>query len=72
MDCCSIYNRHHAYLRIGNAEKAAEDFNEAKELDQKLTEDSHPRFLFPMPVLIRQSDIYLCPAFHGWEVDLSP
>lgn len=68
----AFYNRHNAYLKIDNAEKAAEDFNEAKELDPELTKDSRPRFLFPMPVLVRQPDIYLCPALHSWEVDLSP
>ena len=68
----AFYNRHNVYLKIDNAEKAAEDFNEAKELDPELTKDSRPRFLFPLPVLVRQPDIYLCPALHNWEVDLSP
>ncbi len=64
--------RGHSYAKISEYEKSITDFNEAKELDQKLTEDSYPRFLFPMPVLIRQPDIYLCPALHSWEVDLLP
>ena len=68
----AFYNRHNSYSKIGNTEKANEDFNKAKELDPELTEDSRPRFLFPMPVLVRQPDIYLCPALHSWEVDLSP
>ena len=65
-------NRREAHLKIGKADEAAEDLNEAKELSPELTEDSRPHFLFPMPVLVRQPDIYLYPALHGWEVDLSP
>lgn len=68
----AFYNRHNAYLKVGNPEKATEDFSKAKELDPESTEDSSPRFLFPIMPVIRQPDVYLSPALHGWEVDLSP
>ena len=68
----AFYNRQNAYLKVSNPEKAAEDFNKAKELDPELTEDSHSCFVLPMMVLVRKPDIYLNPALHSWEVDLSP
>ena len=68
----AIYNRRSTFLKIGNTEEAAKDFTEIKELDQELSEDSHPHFLFSMPMVIRQSDIYLCAALHDWEIDLTP
>ena len=64
-------NRRKAYLKIGNSEKAAEDFNEAKKLNPELVETSLPRFLFSTTMVIREPDIYLNPALHDWEVDLS-
>lgn len=68
----AFYNRYSVYLEMGNTEKAIDDFNEVKELDPKLVENSSPNFLFSMEMMICDPDMYLYPPLHGWEVDLSP
>ena len=68
----AFYNRYSVYLKMDNTEKANEDFNEVKELDPELAEDSSPRFLFSMEMVPRDPNMYLYPLLHGWEVDLSP
>ena len=68
----ALYNRYDAYLKTGNNGKADEDFNELKELEPELTENSPPPpFLFSMKMVNRIPDIYLPSSLHGWQVDLS-
>ena len=67
----AVCNRYDVYLKAGDNEKAGEDFNEVKELEPELIENSSPPFLFSIEMVSRVPDIYLPSSLHGWQVDFA-